>query len=124
MKKLCLILSLIGMVCFMQINLMAQSYTKPSVLRIDTDAQFPEKNQFKNIQQNQSPNVKEDFTYYTTSSGIYISFKNTNNDVRLFALTGQVLWSGELVSGKFFIPTGEGIFFLRVNNKTHKISCK
>lgn len=101
----------------------AQSYSKPSVVRIDSGAQLSQKDQFKNSQQNPS-NTTDDFVYYTSSSGIYISFQKANNDVKLFALTGQVLWSGELVSGKFYIPTGEGIFFLRVNNKTHKISCK
>lgn len=107
----------------MSSKLDAQSYSKPSVVRIDSDTQFPDKNraQFSDRQANSE---YEDFTYYTTTSGIYISFQKPNNNVKLFALTGQVLWSGELVSGKFFIPTGEGIFFLRVNNKTHKISCK
>ncbi len=68
--------------------------------------------------------VADGFSYYTTSGGIFLILPRPNNNVRLFALTGQLLWSGELVSGRFFIPTKSGIYFLRVNNKSYKVSCK
>jgi hypothetical protein len=68
--------------------------------------------------------VAEGFSYYTTAKGIYLIFPKTNNNVKLFALTGQLMWSGELVSGRFYIPTGRGIYLLRVNNKSYKVSCK
>lgn len=68
--------------------------------------------------------VADGFSYYTTSGGIFLILPRPNNNVRLFALTGQLLWSGELVSGRFFIPTKPGIYFLRVNNKSYKVSCR
>lgn len=68
--------------------------------------------------------VADGFSYYTTSSGIYLIFPKANNNVKLFALTGQLIWSGELVSGRFYIPTGRGIYVLRVNNKSYKVICK
>jgi hypothetical protein len=68
--------------------------------------------------------VADGFSYYTTSGGIFLILPRPNNNVRLFALTGQLLWSGELVSGRFYIPTKSGIYFLRVNNKSYKVSCK
>lgn len=123
MKNLRLIVCMMWLVFALPTILQAQSYSKPSVVRIDSDAQLPDKNRLQ-FSERRANNEYDDFTYYTSSSGIYISFQKPNNEVKLFALTGQVLWSGESVSGKFYIPTGEGIFFLRVNNKTHKISCK
>jgi len=42
----------------------------------------------------------------------------------LFALTGQLLWSGNLVQGRFFIPVRQGIYFLRINGKSYKVICK
>lgn len=68
--------------------------------------------------------VADGFSYYTTQNGLYLIFPKTNNNVKLVALTGQVIWSGELVSGRFYIPTGRGIYFLKVNDKSYKVSCK
>jgi len=28
------------------------------------------------------------------------------------------------VQGRFFIPTRQGIYFLRINNKSYKVICK
>jgi hypothetical protein len=89
---------------------------RPAVIRVEENAVPAEP---------ASPVIEADgFSYYTTSKGIYLIFPKANNDVKLFALTGQLLWSGELVSGRFYIPTGRGIYFLRVNNKSYKVSCK
>jgi hypothetical protein len=46
------------------------------------------------------------------------------NKIKLFALTGQLLFNGELSQGRFFIPTKQGIYFLRINNKSFKVICK
>lgn len=89
---------------------------RPAVVRIENPAKAEEP---------ASPVIVADgFSYYTTQSGIYLIFPKANNNVKLFALTGQLIWSGELVSGRFYIPTGRGIYFLRVNNKSYKVSCK
>jgi len=66
----------------------------------------------------------DNFTVYTTSEGINLMLNNRINSVKLIALTGQILWSGELVQGRFFIPVSRGIYFLRINNKGYKVVCK
>lgn len=101
-----------------------QDQNRPSVIRIEGAGEFSRADSERSSTTNQQIIAAEGFSYYTTSSGIYMYFPKPNNNVRLFALTGQLLWSGELVSGRFFIPTGEGIYFLRVNNKSYKVSCK
>lgn len=68
--------------------------------------------------------VADGFSYYSNDGGIFLILPKPNNNVRLFALTGQVIWTGELVSGRFFIPTKQGIYILRVNGKSYKLSCK
>lgn len=101
-----------------------QDQNRPSIVKIEGTEQLSRLDTDRASSNNQQIFSVDGFSYYTTSSGIYIYFTRPNNNVRLFALTGQLLWSGELVSGKFFIPTGEGIYFLRVNNKSYKVSCK
>lgn len=98
--------------------------TKPSVVRIEGAGQFPIPSSDKQTPTTQQIIYTDDFSYYTSAKGMYVYFHKPNNNVRLFALTGQLIWSGELVSGRFFIPLGEGIYILRVNNKSYKISCK
>ncbi|GAB1414841.1 hypothetical protein MASR2M117_02470 [Paludibacter sp.] len=97
---------------------------KPSVVKIEGVGQFDSSTADRQSSANQQITYTDDFSYYTSAKGIYVYFQRPNNNVRLFALTGQLIWSGELVSGRFFIPLGEGIYFLRVNNKSYKISCK
>ena len=114
---------LLGVLLLFSVELSAQQgLSRPSVVKIEGEGLLPVSK--KDTTANQQIIQADGFSYYTTAAGIYIYFPKPNNYVRLFALTGQVLWSGELVSGRFFIPTGEGIYFLRVNNKSYKISCK
>jgi len=69
--------------------------------------------------------TSNDYLSYTTNSdGIVLTLANGTSNVKLFALTGQLLWTGDLTPGRFFIPTRPGIFFLRVNNKSYKVICK
>jgi len=63
-------------------------------------------------------------TFSSTSEGIYITLPKATSNVKLFALTGEVVWSGNLVQGRFLIPTRQGIYFLRINNKSYKVICK
>lgn len=125
MYKRLYILFLIVLMFFFKAELRAQQdQNRPSVIRIEGPGDFSRTDTDRLSQTNQQIVSAEGFSYYTTSAGIYMYFPRPNNNVRLFALTGQLLWSGELVSGRFFIPTGEGIYFLRVNNKSYKVSCK
>lgn len=125
MYKTFYILFLSVLLSLFQPELMAQQeQNRPSVIRIEGPGDFTRTDNDKSSTANQQIISADGFSYYTTSSGIYMYFPRPNNNVRLFALTGQLLWSGELVSGRFFIPTGEGIYFLRVNNKSYKVSCK
>lgn len=113
------------MLLFFHAELFAQSLpNRHSVVRIEETEQFPNLEHDDKSFDNQKIIRMGGFGYYTTSAGIYIHFKQPNNNVKLFAVTGQLIWSGELVSGHFFISTGEGIYFLRVNNKSYKIICK
>jgi hypothetical protein len=117
MRKLLYLIVLIGLLPLEVNSLYAQNTAeRPAVIRIDDPAKAEEP---------VTPVIVADgFSYYTTQNGIYLIFPKTNNNVKLFALTGQLIWSGELVSGRFYIPTGRGIYFLRVNNKSYKVSCK
>lgn len=63
-------------------------------------------------------------TFNTTNKGIYIQIINGINQIKLFALTGQLLLNGNLSQGRFFIPTRFGIYFLRINNESFKVVCK
>ncbi|HNZ62221.1 MAG TPA: T9SS type A sorting domain-containing protein [Paludibacteraceae bacterium] len=72
---------------------------------------------------NQSQNL-DNVNFSATSEGIYLSLGSGTYNVKLFALTGQLLWSGDLVQGKFFIPARKGIYFLRINGKSFKVVCK
>lgn len=63
-------------------------------------------------------------TYSTNADGISLTLPKATNSIKLFTLTGEVFWSGDLVQGKFFIPTRRGIYFLRINNKSYKVVCK
>jgi len=123
-------LKLMGLLFFvlcLELNTIAQNETqRASIIRIEggpgqfagrTDVEMPPAGAQQIV-------VADGFSYYTTSGGIFLILPRPNNNVRLFALTGQLLWSGELVSGRFFIPTKSGIYILRVNNKSYKVSCK
>ena len=126
MNRAFYILIFFVLMVILQSELTAQSNdpSKTSVVKIEGSAQFSRTDVESATMTNQQIITADGFSYYTTAGGIYLVFPKPNNNVRLFALTGQVLWSGELVSGRFYIPTGEGIYFLRVNNKSYKVSCK
>lgn len=66
----------------------------------------------------------ESVSFSATASGIYITIIDGTNKIKLFALTGQLLFNGDLTQGRFFIPTKQGIYFLRINNKSFKVICK
>lgn len=75
-------------------------------------------------QANNSQTVMDGITFSTSQEGIYITLPKSTGNVKLFSLTGEVVWSGNLVQGRFFIPTRAGIYFLKVNNKSYKVVCK
>ena len=66
----------------------------------------------------------ESVSFSATTSGIFITIIDGTNKIKLFALTGQLLFNGDLTQGRFFIPTKQGIYFLRINNKRFKVICK
>lgn len=66
----------------------------------------------------------DNVTFNATSEGIFVTILSGTNKIKLFALTGQLLLNGDLKQGTFFIPTRNGIYFLRVNNKSFKVICK
>jgi hypothetical protein len=68
--------------------------------------------------------ANENVSFYSTSEGIYLTILSGTNKIKLFALTGQLLFNGDLTQGKFLIQNRKGIYFLKVNNKSFKVICK
>ena len=68
--------------------------------------------------------ANENVSFTGTSEGIYVTITNGINNIKLFALTGQLLFNGDLTQGRFIIKTRTGIYFLKVNNKSYKVICK
>ena len=66
----------------------------------------------------------ENVSFSSTSDGIYLTINNGSYSIKLFALTGQVLFDGTLNQGRFIIQTRTGIYFLKVDNKSFKVICK
>jgi hypothetical protein len=66
----------------------------------------------------------ENVSYNATSEGIYVTILSGTNKIKLFALSGQLLFNGVLTQGRFLITARTGIYFLRVNNKNYKVICK
>ena len=72
----------------------------------------------------QPTNGNENVSFNSTGEGIYITVSSGTNKIKLFALTGQLIFNGDLTQGHFFILTRKGIYFLKVNNKSFKVICK
>lgn len=68
--------------------------------------------------------IAEGISYIATKEGIQLILQVPVSNIKLFALTGEAVWSGSLVQGRFFVPTRPGIYFLRLNNKSYKVVCK
>jgi len=73
---------------------------------------------------NSSLSGNENVSFYGTSDGIYITIINGTNKIKLYALTGELLFNGDLTQGKFKIQTRTGIYFLKINNKNYKVICR
>jgi hypothetical protein len=97
---------------------------RAAVIRIEGSGQVARTDIDMPVNQGQVITVPEGFSYSTTNGGIFLILPKAGNNVKLFSLTGQMIWNGELVSGRFYIPTGKGIYILRVNNKSYKVNCK
>jgi len=97
---------------------------RAAVIRLEGSGQVSRTDIEMPVNSGQIVTVAEGFSYSTTNGGIFLILPKAANNVRLFALTGQLIWNGELVSGRFYIPTGKGIYILRVNNKSYKVNCK
>jgi hypothetical protein len=73
---------------------------------------------------NTTVTANENVSFTGTSEGIYVTITSGINNIKLFALTGQLLFNGDLTQGRFIIKTRTGIYFLKVNNKSYKVICK
>jgi len=73
---------------------------------------------------NNTVTANENVSFTGTSEGIYVTITSGINNIKLFALTGQLLFNGDLTQGRFIIKTRTGIYFLKVNNKSYKVICK
>lgn len=68
--------------------------------------------------------VNDNVSFYSTPDGIIITINSGANKIKLYALTGQLLFNGELNQGRFLIQTRKGIYFLKINNNSYKVICK
>jgi len=66
----------------------------------------------------------ENVSYSGTAEGIYVTILSGTNKIKLYALTGQLLFNGVLTQGRFLIRASTGIYFLKINNKSYKVICK
>lgn len=66
----------------------------------------------------------DNVSYSGTAEGIYVTIISGTNKIKLFALTGQLLFSGILTEGRFLIKARTGIYFLKINSKSYKVICK
>lgn len=123
-RTLYLIILMVTLTVAFSVTYAQSDQGRASVVKIEGSGQFSRTDTERSSSSGQQVVVADGFSYYTSTGGIYLIFSKPNNNVKLFALTGQLIWGGELVSGRFFIQTGEGIYFLRVNNKSYKVSCK
>ena len=66
----------------------------------------------------------ENVSYNATADGIYVTILGGTNKIKLFALSGQLLFNAVMTQGRFLITARTGIYFLRINNKNYKVICK
>ncbi|MFT3753154.1 MAG: T9SS type A sorting domain-containing protein [Paludibacter sp.] len=71
-----------------------------------------------------STSGSETVNFSSTADGIFITILSGTNKIKLFALTGQLLFNGDLTQGRFLIQVRKGIYFLKINNKSFKVICK
>jgi len=120
---------LVVYVCtFAQYSAKADSHTtgQTTVIRIDGATQnvWVRDNNDTPSPTNAITSANENVSFYSTSEGIYLTITSGTNKIKLFALTGQLLFNGDLTQGKFLIQNRKGIYFLKVNNKSFKVICK
>jgi len=115
----------IVILCFFVLAAWAQNKSasehRPAVVKSEAGWN---KSDNENTQGNNAQTIAEGIVYSTNSEGIFITLPKAVGNVKLFSLTGEVVWTGNLVQGRFFIPTRAGIYFLKVNNKSYKVVCK
>lgn len=97
-----------------------------TVIRIDNSStgNFYKQNDDAPSNSNQQTTVNENVSYFSSADGIVITINNGVNKIKLFALTGQVLFNGSLSQGRFLIQTRKGIYLLKINNNSYKVTCK
>ena len=66
----------------------------------------------------------ENVSYNGTGEGIDVTILSGTNKIKLYALTGQLLFNGILTEGHFLIKARTGIYFLKINNNSYKVICK
>ncbi len=107
--------------CVSVAGLFAQTTTKSdthtSLIRIEGSNDAPQGT-------NTTVSGTENVSFYGTSEGIYVTINSGSNKIKVFALTGQLIFNGDLTQGRFLIQTRTGIYFLKINNKNFKVICK
>jgi hypothetical protein len=72
----------------------------------------------------QSAQGNENVSYSANEDMITIVVESGENKIQLLALTGQMLFNGNLNQGRFVIPTQRGIYILKINSRSYKVVCK
>lgn len=130
MKRILTLIFLFVSVCSVFAQTGVKTDARPigqnTVIRIDG----PSQNGWVKNNDDAAPNagtqtsVNETVSFYSTGDGIVVSIISGTNKIKLFALTGQLLFNGDLSQGRFLIQTRKGIYFLKINNKSYKVICK
>jgi len=66
----------------------------------------------------------ENISFYGASEGIHVTINSGTYKIKLYALTGQLLFNSDFTQGRFIITARTGIYFLKINNKSYKVICK
>jgi len=121
MKWCFLHILLFTIVLMLQAQNKSTSEHRPAVIKLEAGWN---KSESENTPSSNAQTIAEGIVFYTNSDGIFITLPKAVGNVKLFSLTGEVVWAGNLVQGRFFIPVRAGIYFLKVNSKSYKVVCK
>ncbi|MDD5183927.1 MAG: hypothetical protein PHS84_01550 [Paludibacter sp.] len=129
MKRICTVLFMFISIGFLFAQSQAKGDSHPAypniIVKIDgTEPSWIKNDNDQSVNTNSTTSGTENVSFTATSNGIYVTILKGTNKIRLLALTGQLLLAGDLTQGRFFIPTRQGMYFLKVNNKAFKVICK
>ena len=97
-----------------------------TVIRIEGSAQngWIKGDNDSSVGQSTPAEGNENISFYGASEGIHVTINSGTYKIKLYALTGQLLFNSDFTQGRFIITARTGIYFLKINNKSYKVICK